>query len=98
MIAVEWLYVDALFGSNTATGGGDASAGRLMPNSAVVVACGAASFVASCKSDSVPVLNVPLVVTGKICRRSFWLFTTKPSRSTPNDPARVYLTIRRRSR
>ena len=35
-------------------------------------------------------LNVPLLATGKICSRCCCVLTTKPSRSTPNEPARVY--------
>ena len=54
---------------NTATEGGVALPGRLTPNCAEELACGGLLVVDSCKSCSVPVLNVPLLATGKICRR-----------------------------
>jgi hypothetical protein len=76
-------------GSNTATVGGDAFAGRFSVTSTPVVAAGALSLVTSWMSDSAPVLNCPLAVGGYACRRCWRAFTTKPCESTWNAPARV---------
>ena len=66
---VAWLKVFGSLGSNTATGGGVALAGRLSMYSTLAVAAGAESVVSRRRSERPPVLKPPPASGGYTCRR-----------------------------